>query len=855
MTLTNVILAAIWRLCYDTGNLFTRKSVRVEASTCLTNIDENIEREVERIRQCEIELRTAPTPAIKEDIRAEIDDSRRIIARLETDKEKEEQDQNRKTGKWGAFVLIMILASILLVCIVVQYVHQQQVERTEILRIENERREAFVTARENVAVYLNGIEQQLKPESDTQITFEVEGKLETLTRFMQGEPEINETSKLRDRAASLNVAADEHNRRVERLPFDVPFAAAGESALRVTNELPYDPTLLNEEALQTAGENAKSVEDEQNVQTLQNEFDRIRRVSYQQSFSRVLATAKSFLEEQDIERAKVPMEAAREIFNAHREAMRPEAETDLLAVEREHEQLVRLREIEAIAGNFVALFDRAAQSYQDASQNPDDWRDELLDTDALDRAEQLLLDVPVADQARFTELKTRFTALQNNALVQRSQRLTAQTDLLASDYSQIVADNDLTPPQRYDALKELLDIIITVSRETDAERINRRPITPIAQTRLDQLIDDVKKDWQEVYPQAITQTVGDLDLYLAELRHVSSLRDFRSPDFLRVLENPAAFCFETTRTWNQFVKENAADLDIHPPSLALAEKILALLDKDTTGLASVPEVVLMRANRSYYEETILRKGRLRDYLLQFRRSDRGNDPYLNLINQKITDIANTANSPRQAMLAFFDLLEQITRDGSEPPCFRLRLMGTLINSLVMSHRDFPHRDYLLTTTSWRSRSANTLFVTIPDGTRCRNKTCEHHKAAATLLADLPIGMLRAAAQRLPSTMLPEPPRELSRRQLAVEYVWVGWADRSADNPPEVFIRIKQENIPKTNFGSALYATLPGAEVMSVIGDLAENRSGIVPVDKEIRCGTPVYVRRQWIPEQEPSTQQ
>jgi hypothetical protein len=119
-------------------------------------------------------------------------------------------------------------------------------------------------------------------------------------------------------------------------------------------------------------------------------------------------------------------------------------------------------------------------------------------------------------------------------------------------------------------------------------------------------------------------------------------------------------------------------------------------------------------------------------------------------------------------------------------------------------------------------------------------------------------MLRSAAQRLPATMLPEPPRELSRRQLAVEYVWVGWADRNEGNPPEVIIRIKQENIPKTNFESALYATLPGAEVMSVIGDLANNQAGIVPVDAEIRAGTPVYVRRQWAQDERhaflPSTQ-
>jgi len=285
-------------------------------------------------------------------------------------------------------------------------------------------------------------------------------------------------------------------------------------------------------------------------------------------------------------------------------------------------------------------------------------------------------------------------------------------------------------------------------------------------------------------------------------------------------------------------------------SVAVIENILTLLNKDTVGLASVPEVVLMRAHRKYYEETAVRGKKLRNYMLQFRHSYRINDLFINSINKKITDIADSATSVRQAILALLNLLEEIARDKSEPPCLRLYVVGTLVNDLITPNDwGVTHRDNLHLTVSWRSRYVSLFSMIAPGDARCRNQTCSHYTEAEKLLAELPIDRLRSSAQRLPATLQVDPPRELSSRNLAVEYVWVGWADRSEANPPEVVIRIKQENIPKTNFESALYAKLPDTEVMSVIGDLTENKAGIVPANKkEIRCGTPVYVRWQQVSE-------
>jgi len=384
---------------------------------------------------------------------------------------------------------------------------------------------------------------------------------------------------------------------------------------------------------------------------------------------------------------------------------------------------------------------------------------------------------------------------------------------------------------------EVLLKIRRLVEETEKETINRRPVTELVKTKLDQLFAGAQQDWQEIYPQAITQTVGDIDLYLAELRHVSSLKDFRSPDFLKVLENPDAFCFGTTRSWNQFVYENGNALNNYPPSLLLTESILTLLSKDTTGLASVPEFVLMKSNRQYYEETRLRSGRIRNQILQFRRNYKVTDPYIDTINKKITDIADSATSHRQAMLALLYLLEQIADEKSESPCLRLHITGTLLNDVILSHRDF-----LYCTVSWRYRSHT--FLTMFNDTRCSNQKCTRCKEAEKLLAEFPINSLRRAAQTLSATLLPEPSGELRNRNLMVEYVWVGWADRDEPIRPEVIIRIKQENIPKTNFESALYAKLPDIDVMSVVGNLTENQAGIVPANHKYFYHQGKYIERR-----------
>ena len=838
------LFLAVQIFCRTIGNLCTPSRVRKAANDRVQEIDAKIKEEFDQLQKREASLHGISDEVVRAGIQNKIAENRTNLANYESEKDRIQREQDQHAVYWGTCILITILIVILAAGMAVRHAYQNRLREIEILTIENERRITFAKAKQEIDACLAGIEIQLNMASDIPITFD-ENKIVNLPP--PTESQIHEKGEMLERTEKLKVAIGNYNRRIEQLPFTVPFEAAKDSTEKAKSESPFDPDLLNEEALQTANEKAKSDEDKQNVQNLQSEFERVRRVSHQQSFAKALATAKSFLNETDIDKVPVPMEAAREVFDTHKEAMRQEAEAELLAVEREYKMLVQSEVNKRIAGDFAALFDRAEKSYQDATQNPDDPRDELLDTDALGRAKVLFPNITVADQARFSELDTRFTALINNAITQRSQKLLAAIEPLASEHHQIVADNTLTSPQRYDALAKLWDRISELAGEMEREHINSRPVTDVAKAKLDQLLVGVKGDWQEVYPLAITQTVGDLDQYLAELRHVSSLKDFRSPDFLKVLESPASFCFETTRTWNQFVKENASELDTHPPSLAVIEKIFTLINKNTVGLASVPEVVLMKANRKYYEETILYRQKIRSYMMQFRQSYRTKDPYFDSINKKIMDIADSVTSHQQATRALIDLIEQIVRDNSEPACLRLRVAGTLVNELGATHRE-----YLFATTSWRSRYANTLFVTIPEAERCRNKTCSHHLEATKLLADLPMNMLRSTPLRQSTTPSPEPPKELSNRKMAVEYVWVGWVDHSEGNPQEAIIRIKQENIPKTDFVSALYAKLPDSDIMSVIGDLIENKAGIVPVNKkEIRCGTPVYVRRQWVSESKP----
>lgn len=955
------------------GRFFTPRSVRTDANKPIQEVDTRIREEEDRIRQCEKDLRSTENPTFRADSQNEIDECNMRLTNHRNDRVRIIQEQERNAARWGTCILVTFLVVVLAIGVgILKAIADAKAEATRLA--------ALAKARQEVAVYLGGIEKQLETVSDTPITFSPENGLQKLNVIKRTDSEIKEDGEQATRAEKLKIAVGDYNRHIERRPFEIPYTTAKDSADKAKNDLPYDPTLLNENALQNARENAQSETDTQNAQDLQVEFDRIRRVSIQQLFGMRLAEAKSLLEEKNVDKAKVPMEAARKIFDSNKEAMRsgaeddlqtvetksqlivwellqqtfdgmltnaksllekedvdnakvpmeaarklyddnkegmlpgaesallaaenkykliiwesirqsfdgmmtnansfldkkdvaktkipmetarkffddnkeamrPEDETALLELENKYALLALSIENEKIARDFTALFDRIEKSYQDASKNPDDLRDELLDVNALDRAKKLIDRVAVADQTRFSELEIRCTTLVNNAKNHRSQKLLATIELLVSEHKQIIADNALTPSHRHDALKELLDRITETSRETEKESINRRPVTEATQKKLDQLLANVKNDCQEVYPQAITQTVGNLDLYLAELQHVSSLKDFRSPDFLKVLESPASFCFETTRSWNQFVKENAAKLDIYPPSVTVTEKILALLDRDAVGLASVPEMALMQANRPYYEETVVRGQKLRNDMLRFRLNNKFNNPYLDSINNKITDIADSATSPRQATLAFFDLLDQIARDKSEPACLRLFVTGTLVNNLVQTHQE-----YLYLTTSWRSRYGSFQLLTSifdEDG-----KTCPHCKETAKLLAELPTNILRPIAQKLPADYqkLPAgqsvvPPQELRDHKQAVEYVWVGWTDRSEENPQKVLIRIKQENLPKANFESALYATLPGAKVMAIVGDLTENKAGIVPANNmEIRCGTPVYVRRQQVSESKP----
>ena len=871
-------------------------------------------------------------------------EQQQIIDNLNAEKQQIQNARDHHTAQWGACILMTILVILLSAYFGVRHARQEGMK-------EKERITKFTAAVNGHNVYLAGLEEQLKTAPDTPIDID-DSPLNALQKEMETakKDEIDACSELTERAATLKVVIGKHNRRIERLPFDVPFRTAKDSAENAKRDAKrYDPQLLNEEALRTAedalqtvSEAAKSIEDAQSIQNLQEEFKRIHRESFRQTFDIMFTDIQRLLEKEEINQAEGPLQELRKFFDTHREAMRPGTEGNLQALESKRTEIIgernkaieqaRLEELQKkFAGfqktfndllipaqsllekadaltekdiaekrkfvaqaddslqrarkffndnteamlpqaeaalntaendckrieticknmedgkNFATLYTRAKESYEDAAKNPNDLRDELLDTDALDRAKKLFADVSVVDQTRFSELETQFTTLIDKAITQRSQELMATIEPLANEHQQAVADKNLTPPQRYGTLTTLVQKINEFVEKTERETANRRPVTGKAMEALGKLLTDAKRDLHEVYPQAITQTVGDLDLYLSELQHVGLLKDFRSPDFMKVLENPDSFCFETTRSWNQFVRENSAALTVYPPSAAACNRILAMLNKDTVGLASVPEVDLMKQHKKYYEDTALRVKKLRDYMLRYRISHRIDSPYMNSINKKIIDIADSTTSLPQAMFALFDLLEQIANDKSEPACLRLQVAGALVNGLAVVHREYLHL-----TVSWRSRYGSLASMMNFGDSRCRNKTCPHHKEAEKLLAALPIGLLRSYVPRLAMVKLPEPPlapQALRDKNLVVEYVWVGWVDYREGKP---VVRIKQENIPKTNFESTLYAKLPDAEIMEGIGDLLKNETGIVPTDKQgIRCGTPVYVRRQYVPESKP----
>ena len=205
-------------ICRDVGYLFMPifSPQAAKAKAELQKIDKGINDVRDHRQDCITKRASIPTSDPDKEVEADIDAKVAVddkkLKELEDRKTRIEQEQKQLALDWGKFVLIAVILIVLVASIggwnvyrsweraadakrveaarIAETQRAEDARIAEAKRVEAARIAEFVKAKNEVVVYLVGIDEQLKTEPDSLITFEVGDKLETLKGLVLTETEI-----------------------------------------------------------------------------------------------------------------------------------------------------------------------------------------------------------------------------------------------------------------------------------------------------------------------------------------------------------------------------------------------------------------------------------------------------------------------------------------------------------------------------------------------------------------------------------------------------------------------------------------------------------------------------------------